>query len=324
MPNSTLSERMVEALRQRLQTRGYSPRTVDTYVEWVRRFMTFHHHPHPRALDHGHIRLYLRHLATLRELAAKTRNQAASALTFLYRDLLDIETRGLIEHARGEGHVPVVLAHTEVQRLLEQMKGRKKVAAGLLYGTGARISEALSLRVKDIDFELGRISIHDGKGGKARVVMLPHILKLDLEQICRDRAQRHRQDREAGHGWAPLPAALHRKTPEAGFELAWQFIFPSRKLATDPKTGHRGRHPLHPTALQRAVKRAVRQAGIHKPATCHTLRHSFATQMLRDGYDIRTVQQLLGHKDVRTTMIYLHVVDQVGFHVRSPLDRDKL
>lgn len=309
-------------MRQRLVTRGYSERTVVTYVEWVRRFLTFVDHPHPRQLDHGHIRSYLRHLATRRELAPRTRNQCASALTFLYRDVLDVPTEGLIERARGTGRVPVVLSHPEVQRLLEEMTGRKKVAAGLMYGTGARISEALSLRVKDIDFELGRITIRDGKGGKGRVVMLPRRLQQDLIQLCRDRRERHAADREQGHGWAPLPGALHRKTPAAGYELAWQFVFPSRKTTLDPRTERRGRHPLHPTALQRAVKKAVRQAGIHKPATCHTLRHSFATQMLRDGYDIRTVQQLLGHKDVRTTMIYLHVVDQVGFGVRSPLDRD--
>jgi integron integrase len=321
-PGPRLSQRFVEATRRALVTRGYQPRTVDTYAEWLRRFMAHLGHPHPRRLDPSHIRAYLRHLSGPRRLAPKTRNQAASALTFAYREILNIPVEGLIEHARTRNRVPVVLSHHEVQRLLDEMKGRKKLAASLMYGTGARVSEALGLRIKDLDFELGRITIREGKGGRARIVMLPSRLQPDLEELVRKRRKRHQDDLDHGHGWSPLPAALDRKIPRAGWEDAWQFLFASRIVQEDPATGRRGRHPLHPTAMQRAVKKAVRHAGILKPATCHTLRHSFATQMLRDGYDIRTVQQLLGHKDVRTTMIYTHVVDQVGFRVRSPLDRD--
>ncbi len=321
-PGPDLTSRFVEATRRALVTRGYQPRTIDTYAEWLQRFMAHHRHPHPRRLDPGHIRAYLRYLSGPRRLAPKTRNQAASALTFAYREILDIPVAGLVEHAKTRNRVPVVLGHHEVQRLLDEMKGRKKLAAALMYGTGARVSEALALRIKDLDFELGRITIREGKGGCTRVVMLPSRLQTDLLALARRRRELHQDDLDRGHGWAPLPAALHRKTPKAGWEDAWQFLFASRILQTDDATGHRGRHPLHPTAMQRAVRKAVRRAGILKPATCHTLRHSFATQMLRDGYDIRTVQQLLGHKDVRTTMIYTHVVDQVGFRVRSPLDRD--
>jgi len=317
-----LSNRFVDATRRALVTRGYQPRTITTYTDWLRRFLAHHRHPHPRELDHAHIRAFLRHLSSVRGLAPKTRNQAASALTFAYREILRIPTEGFVPRARTKNRVPVVLSHPEVQRVLDQLRGRKKIAAGLMYGTGARVSEVLSLRLKDLDFDLGRITIRDGKGGRARVVMLPARLQPDLEQLVRKRREQHQNDLDAGHGWAPLPDALHLKTPRAGFEPAWQFLFASRAIQTDPVTGRRGRHPLHVTALQRAVKRAVRRAGLLKPATCHTLRHSFATQMLRDGYDIRTVQKLLGHKDVRTTMIYTHVVDQVGFRVRSPLDRD--
>lgn len=321
-PTPDLSERFVEATRRALNTRGYQPRTIETYAEWLRRFMTHHRHPHPRSLDPSHIRAYLRHLSGPLGLAPKTRNQAASALTFAYREILRIPVEGLIQHAKTKNRVPVVLSHHEVGRILDEMKGRKRIAAALMYGTGARISEALSLRIKDLDFELGRIVIREGKGGTARVVMLPARLQSDLERLVRKRRARHQDDLDDGHGWAPLPAALHRKTPDAGWEDAWQFLFASRTVQIDSATGRRGRHALHPTALQRAVRKAVRRAGVLKPATCHTLRHSFATQMLRDGYDIRTVQQLLGHKDVRTTMIYTHVVDRVGFSVRSPLDRD--
>ncbi len=318
----TLSVRFLDATRRALTTRGYQPRTVTTYTDWLSRFLRYHRHPHPRDLDHSHIRAFLRHLSTGRGLAPKTRNQAASALTFAYREILEIPTEGFVPRARTRNRIPVVLSYAEVQRVLDQMQGRKKIAAGLMYGTGARVSEALSLRLKDLDFDLGRITIRDGKGGRARVVMLPGRLQRDLDELVRRRRAQHQNDLDAGHGWAPLPAALHRKTPRAGYDAGWQFLFASRTVKADPVTGRDGRHALHPTAMQRAMKRAVRASGLLKPATCHTLRHSFATQMLRDGYDIRTVQKLLGHKDVRTTMIYTHVVDQVGFRVRSPLDRD--
>lgn len=315
-----LSERFIEATRRELLARGYRPRTIDVYCRWLRRFLDFHHHPHPRKLDARHIDAYTSHLADDRRLAPRTRNQAASALSFAYREVLQVPIEGLVVHARTKNRVPTVLSHTEVQRVLMHLKGRPRLASALMYGTGARVSEALSLRLKDLDFEFERITIRDGKGGKARVVMLPDKLREDLGKLVHRRKQQHAKDRANGHGWAPLPGALHRKTPGAGYQAAWQYLFASRQLLEDPATQRLGRHALHPGGVQSAVKRAVRASGIMKPATCHTLRHSFATQMLRNGYDIRTVQQLLGHKDVRTTMIYTHVVDQVGFGVRSPLD----
>jgi integron integrase len=316
-----LSTRFIEATRRELVARGYQPRTIEVYCRWLRRFLEYHDHPHPRRLDAGHIDAFLKHVADRRNLAPRTRNQAASALTFAFRAVLDVPVKGLVSYARSKGRVPVVLTHDEVQRLLSHLDGRRHTLAALMYGTGARISEAVGLRVKDVDFELGRITIRDGKGGNSRVVMLPERLRAQLEHATARRLELHAADLDAEQGWAPLPGALHRKTPRAGYEPGWQYLFASRTISTDPATGRRGRPPIDTSTIQRAVRRAVRAAGILKPATCHSLRHSFATEMLRSGYDIRTVQQLLGHKDVRTTMIYTHVIDRAGFGVRSPLDR---
>jgi len=320
-PPAGLSERFIEATRRELVARGYRPRTVDVYCRWLRRFLDFHEHPHPRRLNADHITAYTKYLSDECRLAPRTRNQAASALSFAFREVLEVPVEGLIVHARTHNRIPTVLSHDEVQWVLAHMKGRRRLAAALMYGTGARISEALALRLKDLDFELERIVIRDGKGGKARVVMLPDRLRDDLGTLVRKRRELHAEDLAHDRGWAPLPSALHKKVPDAGYQPGWQFLFASRQPLRDPATNRLGRHPLHTSTLQVAVKKAVRAAGILKPATCHTFRHSFATQMLRNGYDIRTVQQLLGHKDVRTTMIYTHVVDQVGFGVRSPLDR---
>jgi len=315
-----LSERFIEATRRELVARGYRPRTIEVYCTWLRRFLDYHDHPHPRRIGPGHLDAYTKYLSDECRLAPRTRNQAVSALSFAFREVLQLRIDERLVHAKTHNRVPTVLSHDEVQRLLTHLRGRHHLAASLMYGTGARISETLSLRLKDLDFELERIAIRDGKGGKARIVMLPDTLRDALARLVRKRRDQHAEDLRKDQGWAPLPAALHRKMPDAGYQPGWQFLFASKYLQEDEATGRLGRHPLSHSAVQVAVKRAVRAAGIMKPATCHTLRHSFATQMLRNGYDIRTVQQLLGHKDVRTTMIYTHVVDQVGFGVRSPLD----
>lgn len=317
------TERALEQAGRTLRQRGYSARTQATYLRWMRRFLAWAGHPHPDALGRGHLEGFQSHLTDDLGLAAKTRNLAASALTFLYREVLGSEAGGEVRRARGASRVPVVLSHREAMAVLGELHGRKYLVAALLYGTGMRLLEALQLRVKDLDFELGRVEVRAGKGGKDRVVMLPQALMPDLRRLIRLVARRHEADRRAGNGWAPLPGALARKKPDEGWSLGWQYLFQATRQSTDPLTDRLGRAFLHPSAVQRAVRTAVRRAGILKPATCHTFRHSFATQMLRDGYDIRVVQELLGHKDVRTTMLYLHVVDQLAPAVRSPLDRER-
>jgi integron integrase len=254
-------------------------------------------------------------------LAARSRNQAASALSFMFREIMGRDEMAGVERARGPRHEPMVLTHREVLRVLQELRGKFFLVVVLLYSAGLRLEECLRLRVKDVDFELRQILIRDGKGQKDRYVPLARrAAELLRAQIART-IETHTTDRAAGRGWAPLPAALHRKDPKAGYEPAWQFIFPSSSVVRDAATGRAGRSSLHPTAVQREVKAAVRRSGLHKRASCHTFRHSFATEALRAGCDIRTLQHVMGHKDVRTTMIYLHVVEQTGFRILSPLDR---
>ena len=322
MANHELTERMLRYTRRLLVTRGYSQRTMATYLGWIKRFMRHLGHPHPRSIQTNHVERYLKHLANEEKLAPSSRNQATSALAFLFREVLGSEALASVKRARGKGRLPIVLSHREALSILDALSGRKQLAAALMYGTGMRITETLRLRIKDLDFELGRIDVRDGKGGKSRIVMLPDTLQRDLHGLIEHVRRQHEKDLGNGGGWSSLPGALHRKKPEAGFAFGWQFLFSARRISKDPATDRWGRYHVAPSAMQRTFHAAVKASNVIKPATCHTLRHSFATQMIRDGYDIRTVQQLLGHKDVRTTMIYTHVVDQVGFHVRSPLDRD--
>ena len=314
---------MLTYTRRLLVTRGYSPRTMATYLGWIKRFMRHLNHPHPRSIQANDVERYLKHLANEARLAPSSRNQAMSALSFLFREVLGSDALASVKRAKGKGRLPIVLSHGEVMSILDALSGRKQLAAALMYGTGMRLTETLRLRIKDLDFELGRIDVREGKGGKSRIVMLPDSLHRDLRALIEYVRRQHERDRKNGCGWSSLPGALHRKKPEAGFALGWQFLFSARKLSKDPATDRRGRYHLSASAMQRTFRTAVTASNVIKPATCHTLRHSFATQMIRDGYDIRTLQQLLGHKDVRTTMIYTHVVDQVGFHVRSPLDRNQ-
>jgi integron integrase len=265
---------------------------------------------------------FLTHLARDRDVAASTQNQALSALLFLYKDVLKHEIGWLekVERAKKPARLPVVLSRTEVKRVFQHLHGTPKLMAGLLYGSGLRLMECVRLRVKDIDFELAQIMVRDAKGGKDRITILPINLAEPLRRhLVRIKAQ-HEQDLEDGFGSVHLPFALNRKFPNAAREWAWQYVFPSTRLSVDPRSGKKQRHHMAEGILQSALKRAVDAAEIVKRANCHSLRHSFATHLLTKGYDIRTVQELLGHKDVSTTMIYTHVLNRPGIGVKSPLD----
>jgi integron integrase len=302
--------------------RHYSLRTEQTYQEWVERFLRFHGDAEPLSLGEAEVREFLEYLAVARNVSASTQNQAFSALLFLYgmvyeRPLNDLRD---VLRARRAGRLPVVLSREEVQRVLNAMEGTLGLIARLLYGTGMRLMEGLRLRVKDVDFERGTITIREGKGDKDRMVMLPETLKgglithLDRVRILWE------SDRALEIPGVWMPDALDRKYPEAGKEWAWMWVFPSRRLSLDPRSGVERRHHAHETGVQRAVKEAARLARIPKPVGCHTLRHSFATHLLERGTDIRSVQELLGHQSVETTQIYTHVMSRPGMGVVSPLD----
>jgi integron integrase len=315
--------RLLEQVRQRLRVKHYSLRTEQAYLGWIRRFILANGKQHPRDMGGVEVGRFLTGLATQRNVAAGTQNQALAALLFLYREVLGVELPWMddVVRAKRSRRAPVVLTREEVRRLLAQLEGRDWLMAGLLYGAGLRLMECLRLRVKDVDFERREITVRYGKGGKDRHVPLPQALIDALgHQIAAGRLL-HAADLDAGYGEVHLPYALARKYPNAAREWAWQYVFPARHRAHDPRDGRVRRHHLDESVLQRAVKNAVRRAGIAKPATCHTLRHSFATHLIEDGYDIRTVQELLGHKDVATTQIYTHVLNRGGRGVRSPLDR---
>lgn len=302
--------------------RHYGPRTEAAYVGWVRRFILFHGKRHPRELGAPEISAFLNHLAVEGQVAASTQNVALNAIVFLYRRVLETEAPQL-EHlvrARTPRRLPVVLTVREVRAVLAQLEGTSWLVAGILYGSGLRLLECLELRVKDLDFERCEICVRRGKGHRDRVAPLPRTLaEALLAQRLRVQTLQER-DLADGFGEAPLPDALARKYPKAARELGWQYLFPASKRFFDRRAKTQRRHHYHETAVQRAVHKAVRAAGIPKPAGCHTLRHSFATHLLAAGYDIRTVQELLGHRDVRTTMVYTHVLNRGGHGVRSPLD----
>ncbi len=265
---------------------------------------------------------FLTHLAVERRVSSSTQNQAASALLFLYREVLDIQVEPPRKVARPKSprRLPVVLTPTEVRAVLGQMRGTQRLAATLLYGSGLRLLECLRLRAKDVDFERQEIVVREGKGDRDRVTMLPEVSLTALARHLRRVQERHEQDVAIGAGWVQLPSALARKYPNAGREWAWQWVFPGSRVHHDQETGRGWRHHLHESSVQRAVKEAVRRSGVGKNASCHTFRHSFATHLLESGYDIRTVQELLGHRSVRTTMIYTHVLNRGGLGVRSPAD----
>jgi integron integrase len=317
------TKRLIDRLREEIRRRNYSRRTEQTYWYWMRYFIFFHGKRHPAEMGAAEVTAFLSWLATERNVAAATQNQALSALLFLYKHVLGQSLPWLDELVRAQRPVrlPTVLTEGEVRRLLETLSGSARLMVGLLYGSGLRQIECLTLRVKDIDFAYRQIIVRDGKGFRDRATMLPENLVQPLQAHLGSVRLLHRRDRLEGCGDVWLPHALSRKYPRAGYEWGWQFVFPSGKRSLDPESGVERRHHVHPDTLAHAVKRAARAAGIVKPVTCHTLRHSFATHLLERGYDIRTVQELLGHADVSTTMIYTHVMNKGARAVRSPLDR---
>lgn len=310
-------------MRAEIRLRHYSIRTEESYVDWARRFILYHDKRHPKEMGAEEVRDFLSHLATERNVSASTQNQAKSALLFLYREVLHIELPWLDEVivAKMGKRLPVVLTQTEMRALLNAMSGTMGLVASLLYGTGMRLLEGLRLRVKDVEFERREIVVREGKGNKDRVTVLPENLILPLQAHLKKVKALHEKDLEAGFGEVYLPDALAKKYPRAGRSWGWQFVFPSAVRSMDPRSGVERRHHLYEASVQRAVREAARVAGIHKTVTPHVLRHSFATHLLQSGYDIRTVQELLGHSDVSTTMIYTHVLNKGGRGVVSPLDR---
>lgn len=314
--------RLLDRVRGAIRLRHYSVRTEQAYVEWIRKFILFHGKRHPREMGSDEVSAFLTHLAQKRRVAASTQNQALGALVFLYRVVLEMPQPALdgVVRARKPRNLPVVLSESEVQRLLAQLSGTPSLVASLLYGSGLRLIEGIQLRVKDLDFERGELAVWEGKGGKHRVTMLPIALRTPLERHLQKVRALHATDLRNGFGEARLPGALRLKYPNAPRELQWQYVFPSTRRALDLRTGTQHRWHIAASTVQRSVKQAVRDAGIAKRATCHSLRHSFATHLLERGQDIRTVQELLGHRSVNTTMIYTHVLNRGGLGVRSPLD----
>jgi integron integrase len=312
---------LLERYRQELQVRHYARRTVKTYEQWLRRFLRFHQMRPPREMGSAEVNAFLSHLAVDLQVSASTQNQALAALLFLYRELLerDLELEGVVR-ALTRRRLPVVLTPEEVRAVLERLDGVEALVAGLLYGSGLRLMEALRLRVHDLDFSRRELTVRDGKGGKDRRTLLPSRVGEQLWRHLEKVRILHRADLADGWGRVLLPDALARKYPNASVEWGWQWVFPQHHRWCDPKTGQQGRHHLDPSLIQKAVRRAALAAGISKPATCHTFRHSFATHLLERGQDIRTIQELLGHSDVKTTMIYTHVLNRGPLGVSSPID----
>lgn len=314
--------RLMELLHRAARTRRYSPRTEEAYRRWAERFIRFHNMRHPAEMGAEEVNAFVTHLAVNEGVSASTQTQALSALVFLYRAVFGIELGDLgnLVRARRSDRLPVVMTSDEVRRLLDELDGQYRLMASLLYGGGLRLMECLQLRVGDLEFGRGEIIVRNGKGGKDRVTMLPKMARPELHQQFKVAKRIHERDLADGWGRVTLPDALARKYPNAQVEWCWQWVFPQARRWRDPETGLQGRHHVHETQLQREVTQAARRSGIPKHVGCHTLRHSFATHLLASGYDIRTIQELMGHKDVRTTMIYTHVLNKGGHGVRSPLD----
>jgi len=322
-PSGPPKPKLLDQVREAIRTRHYSPKTEESYVHWIKRFIFFHKKRHPAEMGEKEIAQFLSSLASELHVSAATQNQALNGVLFLYREVLRKEigyVDGVIR-AKRPHRLPVVLTRQEVKSILVALGQSDWLMVMLLYGAGLRLMECLQLRVKDIDFASNQILVRAGKGDKDRHTMLPTALKDRLAKHLDAIKRQHQSDLERGMGRVALPNALERKYPNTGKEWGWQWVFPATSHYTDPVTGERRRHHLHESVLQKAVKEAVRKAGIPKPATPHTFRHSFATHLLEDGYDIRTVQELLGHRDVSTTMIYTHVLNRGGRGVNSPADR---
>jgi len=319
---SSSRPKLLDQVRQAIRTRHYSRRTEETYVAWIRRFILFHGKRHPSEMGRAEISRFLSSLAVDGKVSASTQNQALGARLFLYRDVLrrDVGELEDVVRAKTPRRLPVVLSREEVRHVLDELRGPPRLMATIMYGAGLRLLECARLRVKDVDFPCNQIIVREGKGGKDRVTLLPATVRPALSRYLDSVRRLHEKDLAGGAGWVELPAALERKYPNAGREWAWQWVFPATRVYTDRLTGERRRHHLHESVVQRAVRNAVRRLGIPKPASCHTFRHSFATHLLENGHDIRTVQELLGHRDVSTTMIYTHVLNRGWGAVRSPAD----
>jgi integron integrase len=314
--------KLLDQLREKIRVKHYSVRTELAYVNWARQLILFHQKQHPRDMGEREVSQFLSYLALKRHVAASTQNQALSALVFLYGEVIGKPLDWLegVERAKRPAKLPVVLTREEVRAVLRHLEGSKWLMASLLYGAGLRLMECLRLRVKDLDFGYSQVVVRDGKGQKDRVTVLPENLKEPLKRHLEKVKALHEQDLKEGFGEVYLPFALQNKYPKASREWAWQYVFPAARRSKDPRSGAIRRHHVDETVLQSGVKMAIRASGIAKPGSPHTFRHSFATHLLEAGYDIRTVQELLGHKDVSTTMIYTHVMNKGGKGVRSPMD----
>ncbi|MBU1424410.1 MAG: integron integrase [Gammaproteobacteria bacterium] len=320
---TTNPPKLLDLVRDKLRVKHYSIRTEQTYTGWIKRYIYFHGKRHPKDMGAAEVEAFLTYLAVEGNVSASTQNLAKSALLFLYREVLDIELPWLdnVTQAKVPKRLPVVLTISEVQNVLSHLKGTHLLIASLLYGGGMRLMEAVRLRVKDVDFERREILVREGKGFKDRVTMLPETVIDSLNAHMMKVKALHAEDVAQGYGEVYMPFALDKKYPAAGRDWGWQYIFPSKNLSVDPRSGKTRRHHVDEKGVQRAVKQAVRDTELTKPATPHSLRHSFATHLLQSGYDIRTVQELLGHSDVSTTMIYTHVLNKGGRGVTSPLDK---
>lgn len=316
-------KKILDQIRDIIRIKHYSIRTEKTYVDWAKRFILFHNKIHPAKMGEKEINAYLTFLASKAKVSASTQNQALNALIFMYHEVLkkDIGDIGHFYRAKKPVRVPVVLTKEEIANLFNYLDGEKRVMAGLLYGSGLRLMECVRLRIKDIDFSYNQVIVHDGKGNKDRTTLLPQRFNEQLKLQMKKVAIQHQQDLADGFGEVYLPYALDKKYKNAAKAIGWQYIFPAQNRSADPRSGKVRRHHISEDILQRAIKGAVYKAGIIKPASCHTLRHSFATHLLENNYDIRTVQELLGHKDVRTTMIYTHVLQKGAMAVKSPIDQ---
>lgn len=314
--------RLLDAVRSAIQLRHYSFRTQKAYVDWIRRYIVFHGKRHPRDMGGDEVRTFLSHLATDRQVAPATQAQALAALLFLYKRVLNVDLPWIddVVRARRPKRLPTVLTRDEARRVIALIPGTHRLIALLLYGSGLRLLEALRLRVKDVDFYHRRVLVRDGKGMKDRVTILPTTAAEELQPHLKHVRLLHDHAITRGHGGVELPYALNRKYPNAHLQWGWQYIFPASRPSRDPRSGMLRRHHIHEESVQRHVRAAARAAGIEKPVSPHTFRHSFATHLLETGYDIRTVQELLGHKDVTTTQIYTHVMAPGSNPVRSPLD----
>lgn len=322
-PSPERGPRLLDRLRAELRSRHYSPRTEKAYVLWTRRFIRFHKMRHPGEMGEEEVNSFLTHLAVEQRVSASTQNQALSALLFLYRYVIgrDLGDLGPLVRARRSERLPVVMTRQEVRDVLGHMEGDTWLMASIMYGSGLRLLECMGLRVQNLDLGGRTVHVRDGKGSKDRATMLPAALVNPLRLHLDTVRELHKRDLSEGFGRVELPGALARKYPAAATEWAWQWVFPQRRRWTNPATREQGRHHCDPSVLQRAVQDAVRKAGLTKHATCHTFRHSFATHLMEDGLDVRTVQELMGHQDLRTTMVYTHVLCGGPGGVRSPLDR---